>query len=96
MAATRRKQQSEPADDAASPVLHVIENKREKFRRLANQRAKPLIKRMRLMGNLGGQNYEAGPEDIERLAAALATEYDAMLLQLRRRTNKQTELADIL
>ena len=93
MAVTRHK--TTPADDGA-PVLAVIENKREKFRRLANQRAKPLIKRMRLMGNLGGTNYEAGPEDIDRLAAALGAEYDAMLLQLRRRANKTAELADIL
>jgi hypothetical protein len=95
MPSTRRKQTT-PANDDASPVLHVIENKREKFRRLANQRAKPLIKRMRLMGNLGGNAYEAGPDDIERIAAALGAEYDAMLLQLRRRASKSTELADIL
>lgn len=95
MPSTRRKQ-SDPATEGSAPILAVIENKREKFRRLANQRAKPLIKRMRLMGNLGSSNYEAGPDDIERLAAALTTEYDAMLLQLRRRANKTAELADIL
>jgi hypothetical protein len=59
--------------DPASPVLHVIENKREKFRRLGNARGKTLIKRMRLMGNLGGKGYEAGPAvpGLRRVSPAL-------------------------
>ncbi len=81
--------------DPASPVLHVIENKREKFRRLGNARGKTLIKRMRLMGNLGGKGYEAGPEQIELIVKVLTGEFDEMLVRLRQGA-KADAIGDLL
>lgn len=80
---------------SAAPVVHVIENKREKFRRLGNSRAKSLIKRMRLMGNLGSKEYEASPEEIERLIGAFSAEFEAMTVRLRRRAQSD-DIPDLL
>jgi hypothetical protein len=78
------------------PIITVIENKREKFRKLANQRAKPLIQRMRMLARLGSSAYDPSPEMIEKLLDVLDTEYSEMKTKLRARTNAKNEITDIL
>jgi hypothetical protein len=89
MATSRRRA------DPASPVLGVIHNKRDNFRRLANQRGKSLIKRMRLMGNLGGKAYEAGPEQIDLLEKVFRSEFEEMVVRLRQGA-KSDAIGDLL
>ncbi len=64
-------------------VLAVIENKREKFRRIAQQRFNILKADFRRMGRLGGPSYDRTPEEVEKLVARLTKEFDFMVGQLR-------------
>jgi hypothetical protein len=64
-------------------VPKIPESKQAKFRRLANKRAIPLIKRMRLMAYLGNDTYEASNDEIEKLINVLKVEFDSMCESLR-------------
>lgn len=76
-------------------VTATIDNKREKSRLLANRRAKILIKRLRMMGNLGGAHHDLNADQIEKLIKVLETEFAEMLNSLRKRT-RSDEISDIL
>lgn len=79
----------------APPTLRLVETKHEKFRRIGNDRAKRLIKRMILMGNLGSADYEATPEELDRLVRVLQDQFNRMVVRLKER-GKSEEIADIL
>lgn len=59
------------------------ESKRNKTRRLANQRARKLIDYMKLVGNLGRPGYDLGAENVEKLIPVLEREFSFMVEQLR-------------
>ena len=75
--------------------LTVIESKRKKSRLLANRRAKILIKRMRMTGNLGASHHDLSSEQTEKLIKTLEAEFISMIEALRRKS-KFDEITDIL
>ena len=55
------------------------ETKRDKFVRLAERRTSVALRAIRLIGNLSNKNnYDYGPEDARKIAAALARGIDEM------------------
>lgn len=63
--------------------LGVAESKRDKTRRLANQRGRKLIDYMQSLGRLGNPAYDLGEENTEKLIAVLTREFNFMVEQLR-------------
>ena len=55
-----------------------IENKHDKFKRLATQRVTNAIKKIELIGNLSGSGYESTPEEVEKIVAALQQTIDSV------------------
>jgi hypothetical protein len=58
------------------------ETKREKFRRLANQRGRRVIASIEALGRLGTAGYEREPGDIERLDKAIGGALKSCLAKL--------------
>lgn len=51
--------------------MGVTESKHDKFKRLATQRVKNALKKIELIGNLSSSGYEYGPEEVDKIFAAL-------------------------
>jgi uncharacterized protein YecE (DUF72 family) len=85
MARTLAAQTSPTARAARSRISLVPkgETKHDKFVRLTNQRAKQAIKYIRLIGRLGSNQYERTSEEIEKISAALNSEVEKAVSNLR-------------
>lgn len=59
------------------------ESANDRFRRLANERAKKIIYRLRLFGQLGANTYKRTPEQVEALRAILQSELDQAISKLK-------------
>lgn len=71
------------------------ETKHEKFVRLVNQRAKPAIKYIRMIGKLGTNQYERTKEEIDQIENTLLSEVAKAISNLRR-SYENEDLRDIL
>ena len=76
-----------------------MENKREKFVRLAEARTNKIIKMFELLGNLSNKSsYEYSEEDIniiyERIQDELNTSRDRFGFQMRKKTDTFTLMVD--
>lgn len=63
---------------------HNTETKAEAFVRLATVRTRKSLKMISLIGNLSGPQYEATPEQIDKIEAALMAQIDATMKKLRK------------
>jgi len=56
--------------------MSQINNKRDRFLRVAERRTNNILKNMRLLGNCSNrQNYDFGPEDVRKIFQAIESEY---------------------
>ena len=53
-----------------------VESKHDKFKRLATQRVKNALKKIELIGNLSSSGYEYGPEEVDKIFAAIQSTLD--------------------
>lgn len=79
----------------AREVLKVVETPHDRFIRLANQRCKPIIKYLRMLGRLGAPGYERTSEEIDKLESILRSELDRALTRLRG-TPEESEIGNVL
>lgn len=78
----RKMSQSRPALNLSVPEGES-ESKRDRTKRLANQRARKLIDYMKFVGNLGRPGHDLGTENVEKLIPVLEREFNFMVEQLR-------------
>lgn len=76
-------------------VLRPVETSHDRFIRLANQRCKPIIRYLRMLGRLGAPGYERTSDDIDRIETVLHAELAKTLTRLRG-TPDETEIGNIL
>jgi len=76
-------------------VLKTVETSHDRFIRLANQRCKPIIKYLRMLGRLGAPGYERTSDEIDKIESILRAELDKTLTRLRG-TPDETEIGNIL
>lgn len=62
----------------------VEETKAEAFQRLATSRTRKALKMISLLGNLSSAQYEATPEQIDKIEAALLDQVEATVNKLRK------------
>jgi hypothetical protein len=79
MAKSAKKPTTPPRVSLVSPD----ETKHDRFTRLANQRAKPIIKYLRMLGRLGAPGYDRTSEDIDKIEAKLKSEVEKCIARLR-------------
>lgn len=69
-----------------------VENKKEKFIRLGENRVNDAIKKIRLIGNLSNKNnYEYTEEQVNEIIAALKTEIDDIQKKFTAQQNKNID-----
>lgn len=76
-------------------TLKPVETSHDRFTRLANQRCKPIIKYLRMLGRLGAPGYERTSDDIDKIESALRAELDRALTRLRG-TPDEPQIGNIL
>ena len=72
------------APKAAKKTNGITETPEARFQRLATARVKVAIKRVSLIGNLGGVAYKSTPEQRAKIKEALQQAVDVAVMQLNR------------
>lgn len=85
-----------PAGDTPALPATRQENKREKFRRLANGRAVEAIAAIDRLGNLGTSAYEYSDQQVKALETAIADALKRAVGRLRARTAGKVERKEII
>lgn len=65
-------------------VVKPDETKRERFVRLINQRTRPVIKYLRMIGKMANGGYDYTSEDLDKVEKVLHEEVTAAINALRR------------
>lgn len=71
------------------------ENKHDKFKRLATQRVKNALKKIELIGNLSSSGYEYGPEEVEKIFAALQHTLDSTKNRFSKSKKEETSVFEL-
>jgi len=56
--------------------MNAVENKHDKFKRLATPRVTNALKKIELIGNLATSSYEYTPEEVEKIFLSLKQAID--------------------
>jgi hypothetical protein len=65
-------------------MTDTIETKAQAFERLAVTRTRKALKMISLLGNLSSAQYEATPEQIDKIEAALTAQVTATINKMRK------------
>jgi hypothetical protein len=65
------------------------ESKADRFKRLAEPRVSNAIRRIELIGNLGGSSYEFTAEQVEKILASLRAAVDEVEKKFQKGLNKK-------